>query len=67
MLSWSDDGGHNWSNEHFRNLGDTGEFAKRVIWRRLGTSRDRIFKIKISDPVKKVMIAGYIDAQAGTH
>jgi hypothetical protein len=26
MLSWSDDGGHNWSNEHFKSMGGTGQY-----------------------------------------
>jgi len=67
MLSWSDDGGHNWSNEHYRSMGATGKYGQRVLWHRLGSSRDRIFKIAISAPMKKVMIAGYIEAQAGAH
>jgi hypothetical protein len=55
MLRWSDDGGHTWSNEHWRSMGKIGEFGRRVIWRRLGMTmklRDRVYEISGSDPVK---------------
>jgi len=59
-LSWSKDGGHTWSNEYWSSLGKAGEYRKRLVWRRLGISRDRIFRITISDPVKKVLISSYV-------
>jgi hypothetical protein len=55
MLRWSDDGGHTWSNEHWRSMGALGEYNKRVIWRRLGMTtklRDRVYELSGSDPVK---------------
>ena len=55
VLRWSDDGGHSWSNEHWRSLGPIGEYGRRVIWRRLGMTnkiRDRVYEISITDPVK---------------
>lgn len=55
-LSWSDDGGHTWSNEHFRSMGKMGKYLTRVRWLRLGRSRGRIFRLTGSDPVKTVII-----------
>jgi len=55
MLRWSDDGGHTWSNEHWTSMGAVGEYAKRVIWRRLGMTtklRDRVYEISGTDDVK---------------
>lgn len=55
MLRWSDDGGHTWSNEYWRDMGLVGEYGKRVIWRRLGMTtklRDRVYEISGTDPVK---------------
>jgi hypothetical protein len=63
MLSWSDDGGHNWSNEHWRTIGAIGKYGTRAKWNKLGISRDRIYKVAISDQVKKVIIAAYLDAE----
>jgi len=55
MLRWSDDGGHTWSNEHWRSMGRVGEYGRRVIWRRLGMTtklRDRVYEVSGTDPVK---------------
>lgn len=55
MLRWSDDGGHTWSNEHWRSMGKIGQYGYRTIWRRLGMtlkSRDRVYEIAGTDPVK---------------
>jgi len=54
-LRWSDDGGHTWSNEHWRSMGRIGEYGHRTIWRRLGMTvklRDRVYEIAGTDPVK---------------
>ena len=55
MLRWSDDGGHTWSNEHWRSMGKIGETGYRTIWRRLGMTlklRDRVYEVSGTDPVK---------------
>ena len=55
MLRWSDDGGHTWSNEHWRSMGKIGAFGYRTIWRRLGMTmkiRDRVYEVSGTDPVK---------------
>lgn len=52
MLSWSDDGGNTWSSEHWKSFGKVGEYRKRVIWRSLGQSRERIYKMRVTDAVK---------------
>jgi len=61
MLQWSDDGGHSWSNEHWRGIGKIGETRTRVIWRRLGSSRDRVYRVMISDPVKVALIGADVE------
>jgi len=55
MLRWSDDGGHTWSNEHWSDMGQIGQFSHRVFWRRLGMTlklRDRVYEVSGTDPVK---------------
>jgi hypothetical protein len=55
MLRWSDDGGHTWSNEHWADMGQIGQFSHRVFWRRLGMTlklRDRVYEVSGTDPVK---------------
>lgn len=61
VLTWSNDGGHTWSNDHEASMGKQGEYKKRIIWRRLGYARDRVFRVMISDPVKKVLIGQYAE------
>jgi hypothetical protein len=59
-LSWSDDGGHTWSFDYTTSMGPVGAYRTRAVWRRLGCARDRIFRIAISDPVKRVIVGADI-------
>ena len=55
MLRWSDDGGHTWSNEHWKSMGAIGRYGYRTIWRRLGATmkiRDRVYEVSGTDPVR---------------
>jgi len=67
MLRWSDDGGSTWSNEHWTSIGVQGAYKNRAIWRRLGFARDRVFEIVVTDPVKAVIIAANLKADAGSN
>lgn len=69
MLRWSDDGGHTWSNEHWKSTGAIGVYGKRVFWRRLGMTiklRDRVYEVSGTDPVK-ISIVGAELAISGTN
>lgn len=55
MVDWSDDRGKTWSLSRQQSLGKTGEYHKRVIFRRLGQSFGRVFRIRMSDPVRLVI------------
>lgn len=65
VIRWSDDGGHTWSNEKQAASGKIGEYKKRVKFRRLGMSRDRVYEVKITDPVKVVLIGAQLDLEEG--
>ena len=55
MLRWSDDGGHTWSNEHWKYMGAVGQYYYRTLWRRLGMTvklRDRVYEVSGTDPIK---------------
>ena len=62
VLSWSDDGGRSWASDRVGIMGRTGEYAARVVWRRMGRSRARVFRLTISDPVKRVITGAYVQA-----
>jgi hypothetical protein len=52
MLSWSNDAGHTWTDEITGAIGKQGDYTRRVIFRRLGRSFRRTFKLRISDPIR---------------
>ena len=67
MLRWSDDGGHTWSNEHWKSMGRIGETGTRVFWRRLGMTlklRDRVYEISGTDPVSITIVGAELHASA---
>lgn len=49
---YSKDGGANWSDWRTYDLGDTGDFVKRVTPRRLGRGRQWVFAYRITDNVR---------------
>ena len=57
LVRYSKDGGHNWSAWRERSLGEVGEFTKRVTMRRLGLGRQWVFDIKVTDDVKRDLMA----------
>jgi hypothetical protein len=63
-LSWSDDGGHTWANEHERDasMGAVGEYFTRVKWRRLGAGRNRVFRVATSAAVAVTWLGAELDA-----
>lgn len=67
MVDWSDDHGKTWSNQREQSMGKIGEYRKRVRFLRLGSARDRIFRISISDPVKRVILSATLEADGGTN
>ncbi len=62
ILQWSDTRGSVWSNEHVADCGFSGEYSTRVIWRRLGRSRYRVYKLVVSDPIPWYLTDAYLKA-----
>lgn len=52
LMQFSDDGCRTWSNAQARSLGEIGSYTTRAIWRRLGMSRRRVYRLSTSDPVR---------------
>jgi hypothetical protein len=63
MLSVSKNNGKTWGNELWASMGQIGEYAERLVWRRLGIGRDWLFKIRITDAVKTVFTFAAIKAE----
>ena len=58
MMRYRDNNG-SWSVEKTRSLGKMGAYNQKVVWRRLGRSKDRVYELKVTDPVDIVLIDGY--------
>jgi hypothetical protein len=65
FLRYSDDFGHSWSAEKQASSGKIGEYRKRMIFRRLGSARNRVFEIRGSDPVKVRILGAELDITQG--
>lgn len=63
LLDWSDDGGNTWSNQHAASVGKIGQYKARVRWNRLGRARDRVYRVTISDPVKRVILGAALNPE----
>ena len=64
-MSMSKDSGHTYDSDTWvpMSMGLIGEYKARAIWRRLGQGREWVFKFKISDPVKRVILGAWIKAR----
>ncbi len=65
MLQWSNDGGKTWGNELWRRAGNIGEYRTWLVWHNLGSARNRVFKLMISDDFKVVIAGAYIGMVRG--
>lgn len=65
MLRYSNDSGHSWSAADTASIGRIGGYDARAMWWRLGTGRNRVWEISISDPVKRVIIGAYATLKKG--
>jgi hypothetical protein len=64
-LRISRDGGRTFGNERWVPLGKMGEYDARVILRRLGSARDFVVQITMTDPVKFVLASGSVSLESG--
>jgi hypothetical protein len=69
MMDYSDDGGHTFVSQIWTTIGGKiggiGQYNTRVIWRRLGSFRSRVFRIKITDPVPITILGAWLDIEDG--
>ena len=65
MLQWSNDGGHTWSDEAWVSAGLQGQYTWRALWGRLGKSRDRAWRITMTDPVCWHVLDAMVDVTRG--
>ena len=56
MFRVTKDGGRNWGNWKERDLGEQGEYRKRVVVTRLGQARSLALAVRVSSPVKATLL-----------
>ena len=66
-LDWSNDDGVTWSASQARAPSLATSKKGRVIWNRLGSGRDRIYRITITDQVQVAIADAYLQASPGAH
>jgi len=54
-LQVSKDGGQTFASVGFSSMGPIGEYTQRVKWRSLGAARDWVLKLRVTDPVKRII------------
>jgi len=62
-LRWSDDGGYTFSNTRVASIGKIGRFKDRVVFTRLGQSRDRVYELSYSDPTSFTIMGAQLNAE----
>ena len=61
IVLWiSKDGGQTYSGGYTASFGRVGTYLSRAVFRRLGIVKDLTFKIRITDPVKRMLIGSYL-------
>lgn len=63
MMDVSDDGGVTFRARSNRSLGATGKYKKKIRWPRNGSSYERVYRWRVTDPVPFVVVAGRVDAR----
>lgn len=60
MMRVSKDGGRTFGYERWTTIGKVGQYySPRVIWQRLGSSRDFVFEFTLTDPVKFIITSAF--------
>lgn len=72
MLDYSDDGGRTYSPQQlWLSAGRSGDWGTdggaRLKWRQLGQFRQRIMRLQITEPVKRVIISAHSDVAVMNH
>lgn len=62
QLSYTNDG-QLWSPWRERTLGVLGDYRRRLTWNSLGQARQRAYRLRITDPCKRAILAAYAEME----
>jgi hypothetical protein len=63
MLCYSKDGGRSYGKELWRSAGKQGQTQIQVAWNRLGTVKDRVFRLVVTDPVPWRIVGAWLELE----
>jgi hypothetical protein len=63
MLVYSNDAGNTWGYELWRSAGKLGDHRIQVAWSRLGTAKNRVFRLVVSDPVPWRLVGAWLEIE----
>ncbi len=67
ILRWSNDGGFTFGTDRILKIGKAGKYRNRAIKRRLGSARDRVYEVVVTDPVYRVVVSANLNASSGAN
>jgi len=67
MLSISTDGGHTWADAGNQPIGVLGDYNSEIKWDMLGQARAMVFDIRVTDPVRAVLLGGTCEVDKDTN
>jgi len=65
LLRYSNDGGQTWTALPNRSIGPIGRYDARVVWSRLGSARQRVYEMSVSDPVRVNVTDTQVEVRGG--
>jgi hypothetical protein len=65
MMDFSTDGGLTWTERSPQPMGKIGKYRQRINWTNLGSAREFVLRFRISDPVKRSILAAYVQITDG--
>ncbi len=65
MMDYSDDGGDTWKALPTKKIGKIGKRFTRVFWTGLGSSRDRVYRGAVSDPIAITIWDTQLEVEGG--
>jgi hypothetical protein len=63
MLSYSNNSGNTWGAELWRHAGRQGDYRIQVAWSRLGTAKQRVFRLVVTDPVPWRLVGAWLELE----
>jgi hypothetical protein len=60
-IAWSNDAGESYQNERTALIGQMGQYQYRTRLTTLGISRNRVWRITITDPIQIILVGLIVD------